>query len=296
MTLNEQPPTDDRPHALEAIGLSKRYRRGTWALRGISLGIEAGRITALVGPNAAGKSTLLKTWVGFERPTGGLVRVQGLDPWRSRSAALERMAYLPQTPALYRDLTIEDHLAIVTHYRPTFEGPTARKWLARLGISPTTRPRELSGGQVAQVGLAIALGSHVPILLLDEPLASLDPLARHEFLEVLREAAATDHSTVVLSSHIVGDIAQVCDWIIVLGAGLVSLDSSVTDALARHYVVQSNGVRDGRDHLIGPLPDGRVVMARNGHERDGAATLEEIVLAYLAQGRFAADRATALAP
>jgi ABC-2 type transport system ATP-binding protein len=222
-------------------------------------------------------------------------RVDGLDPWRSRSAALERIAYLPQTPALYRDLTIEDHFAVVQHYRPTFEIPTARKWLSRLAINPQARPRELSGGQVAQVGLAIALGSHAPVLLLDEPLASLDPLARHEFPEVLREASATDHSTVVLSSHNIGDIAQVCDWIVVLGAGLKSLDSSMTEVLAQHHVVSPNADLDGNGHLIGPLPDGRLVVMGDGHEGGNAANLEEIVLAYLAMGRVAADATVALA-
>lgn len=291
MTLNELPSTASLP-ALEAIGLSKRYGRGTWALRDISICIEAGRITALVGPNAAGKSTLMKTWVGFERPTDGMARVHGLDPWRSRSAALERVAYLPQAPALYRDLTIRDHFSMVEHYRSTFEISTALKWLDRLAISPQARPRELSGGQVAQVGLAIALGSRVSILLLDEPLASLDPLARHEFLEVLRDAAVADHRTVVLSSHIVGDIAQVCDWIIVLGAGQKSLDSSVPDALARHRVIPPDHVRGAREHLIGPLPDGRLVVESDVPEHPDAATLEEIVLAYLAMGRTAADAAT----
>src|SRR5450759_4545229 len=101
---------------LEARGLSKKYRR-TWALRDIDLSLDSGGVIGLVGPNGAGKSTLLKLWVGFERATTGSVSVFGADPWRSRRATLSRLAYLAQSPALYRDLTVADHLDFVSHYR-----------------------------------------------------------------------------------------------------------------------------------------------------------------------------------
>jgi ABC-2 type transport system ATP-binding protein len=279
--------------ALEAIGVSKRYGRQTWALRHIDVSIGAGRITALVGPNAAGKSTLMKTWVGFERPTTGRAIVDGQDPWHSRTSVLEKIAYLPQSPSLYRDLTIEDHFGIAKHFRPNFDELAARRWLDDLRISPRSRPKELSGGQVAQVGLSIVLGSRVPILLLDEPLASLDPLARHEFLEVLRSAAQPEGRTVVLSSHVVGDISQVCDWIVVLGAGMKSLDCSISEALAGHRVLGPSDRPVDADQLVGPLPDGRrVVMSREPVE-SSEASLEEIVLAYLARGRRDAGSMTA---
>ncbi len=140
---------------------------------------------------------------------------------------------------------------------------------------------------------SIVLRSRVPILLLDEPLASLDPLARREFLEVLRSAAEPEGRTVVLSSHVVGDISQVCDWIVVLGAGMKSLDCSISDALARHRVLGPSERRVDEDRLVAPLPDGRLVVASREPSEAPGASLEEIVLAYLARGRIGAGTLTA---
>src|ERR671918_497523 len=194
---------------LEARGLAKRYRRGVWALAGIDLELPTGGITALVGPNAAGKSTLIKTWVGFERPTRGSVTVAGIDPWKDRSGALAMTGF-------------------VREY--------ARGRLAQLDIPADRGARSLSGGQQAQVALAIALGTRAPILLLDEPLASLDPLARREFLHVLTDAVRGDGATALLSSHIVTDVEQACDRLIVLGVGRVLLDDTVASALGAHSI------------------------------------------------------------
>ncbi|MCA1570137.1 MAG: ABC transporter ATP-binding protein [Chloroflexi bacterium] len=241
---------------LEAHDLAKRYRRGVWALTGIDLQIPAGGITALVGPNAAGKSTLIKTWVGFERPTRGSVRVAGIDPWQNRAAALDHIGYVPQSPALYDGLTVEDHLDMAVLLRPTFDRNLARERLDQLGIPRAAGARSLSGGQQAQVALAIALGTRADVLLLDEPLASLDPLARREFLHVVTDAVRTDGGTALLSSHIVTDVEQACDRLIVLGVGRVLLQASVTDAVATHGA------------LTGPLAD-RPRRLRN--TRDGAA-------------------------
>jgi ABC-2 type transport system ATP-binding protein len=163
------------------MGLAKRYRRGVWALQGIDLALPAGGITALVGPNAAGKSTLIKTWVGFEKPTRGSARVAGIDPWRDRSAALAHFGYVTQSPSLYDGLTVEDHLDLARQLRPSFDRDYARRRMSELDIPLDRQGRDLSGGQQAQVALALALGTRAPILLLDEPLASLDPLARREF-------------------------------------------------------------------------------------------------------------------
>ena len=131
---------------LEARGLAKRYRRGVWALGGIDLAIPAGGVTALVGPNAAGKSTLLKTWVGFERPTRGGATVMGLDPWRQRSAALANIGYVPQSPALYDGLSVEDHLDLAIQLRRGFDRDAARVRLDQLGIPRGAGARSLSGG------------------------------------------------------------------------------------------------------------------------------------------------------
>ena len=270
---------------LEARGLAKRYRRGVWALGGIDLAIPAGGVTALVGPNAAGKSTLLKTWVAFERPTRGSATVMGLDPWRQRSAALANVGYVPQSPALYDGLSVEDHLDLAVQLRPGFDRDAARTRLDQLGIPRGAGARSLSGGQQAQVALALALGTRAPILLLDEPLASLDPLARREFLHVVTDAVRTDGTTVLLSSHIVTDVEQACDRLIVLGVGRVLLHETVAEALGRHGI--STGTVPGAVATF-RAPDGAAIsLVKGGGERP--ATLEELVLGYLASGRGAAE-------
>ena len=272
---------------LEARGLAKRYRRGVWALGGIDLALPAGGITALVGPNAAGKSTLIKTWVGFEKPTRGSVRVAGIDPWKDRSAALAKLGYVPQSPALYDGLSVEDHLDLAGQLRPDFDREYARARLAQLDIPADRGARSLSGGQQAQVALALALGTRAPILLLDEPLASLDPLARREFLHVLTDAVRGDGATALLSSHIVTDVEQACDRLIVLGVGRILLHDTVADAVAVHAISST----EHADAVASfGAPDGsRIWLVRGTGDRP--ATLDEVVLGYLASGRSTAAAA-----
>jgi len=272
---------------LEARRLAKRYRRGAWALQEIDLEIPAGGITALVGPNAAGKSTLIKTWVGFERPTRGSVRVAGIDPWQNRSAALGKVGYVPQSPSLYDGLSVADHLDLARQLRPGFDRDYARERLAQLDIPADRGGRELSGGQQAQVALALALGTRAPILLLDEPLASLDPLARREFLHVLTDAVRADGATALLSSHIVTDVEQACDRLVVLGVGRVLLHEGVASALETHSISLAE-----HPDTVGSFgaPDGsRIYLVRGTAERP--ASLDEVVLGYLASGRSTAAAA-----
>lgn len=272
---------------LEARGLAKRYRRGVWALGGIDLALPAGGITALVGPNAAGKSTLIKTWVGFEKPTRGSAAVMGIDSWRDRSRALAHIGYIPQSPALYDGLSVADHLDLARQLRPGFDREYARTRLAQLDIPANRGGRDLSGGQQAQVALALALGTRAPILLLDEPLASLDPLARREFLHVLTDAVHGDGATALLSSHIVTDVEQACDRLIVLGVGKILLHETVSDALAGHAIALTP-----RADSVGSFgaPDGsRIYLVRGTADRP--ATLDEVVLGYLASGRPSAAAA-----
>ncbi len=269
---------------LEARDLTKRYRRSVTALAGIDLALPGGGITALVGPNAAGKSTLIKTWVGFEKPTSGSARVMGIDPWRDRTAALARVGYIPQSPSLYDGLSVDDHLDLAVQLRPGFDRAYAEQRLTDLEIPVGRGARSLSGGQQAQVALALALGTRAPVLLLDEPLASLDPLARREFLHVLTDAVRADGATALLSSHIVTDVEQACDRLIVLGVGRVLLNETVATALARHGVTTTE-----RSDAIGSFAAGdgsRIYVVRG--EGDRPATLEEVVLGYLASGRPAA--------
>jgi ABC-2 type transport system ATP-binding protein len=266
---------------LEARGLTKRYRRGVLALAGIDLELPAGGITALVGPNAAGKSTLIKTWVGFEKPTRGSVSVMGIDPWRDRSRALAKVGYVPQSPALYDGLSVDDHLDLAVQLRAGFDRAYAQQRLAQLDIPTGRGARSLSGGQQAQVALALALGTRAPILLLDEPLASLDPLARREFLHVVTDAVRGDGATALLSSHIVTDVEQACDRLIVLGIGRLLLQASVADALAEHTISLTE--RPDAVASFAAADGSRMSLVRGDGDRP--ATLEEVVLGYLASAR-----------
>jgi len=285
---------------LETHDLAKRYGRRTWALTGIDLAIPQGGITALVGPNAAGKSTLIKTWVGFERPTRGGVTVVGIDPWKDRSSVLGLIGYVPQSPALYDGLSVDDHLDLAVLLRPDFDRPYARRRLDELGIPGGQGAKSLSGGQQAQVALALALGTRARILLLDEPLASLDPLARREFLHVLTDAVRADGATALLSSHIVTDVEQACDQLVVLGVGRILLHDTVADALATHWLA-TDGAPTLDDQAIGSFggPGGeRLTLLRQSSTSSAPpnlrpASLEEVVLGYLASGRASPHEAAA---
>src|SRR2546423_7057183 len=266
---------------LVADRVTKRYGRVV-ALSDVSLAIPAGSLTALVGPNAAGKSTLIKTFVGFERPNSGRVRVAGADPTTDRATALSHIGYIPQTPALYRELSVADHLDLAARLRPGFDRAAAVERLSALGIPARSRGHELSGGQQAQLTLAVALGTRADILLLDEPLASLDPLARHEFLVLLADVARQRAATVVLSSHIVGELGGVCDRLVVLGVGRVLYEGLVADALANHHVTDD---LDAPNRVAAfPGPDGRLhALTTSGVGR--SPTLDEVALGYLASAR-----------
>lgn len=288
---------------LVAEEVTKRYGNGTWALRELSLTISAGTITALVGPNGAGKSTLMKAWIGFERPTGGRVLVNGIDPWRrgGRRQAIPHTAYVPQEVALYRDLSVNQHLELVSTLRRELDAQKARHRLADLGIDSTVRAAELSGGQRAQLSLALALASGGQILILDEPLANLDPLARREFLQLVRSEVRSAGLTAVLSSHVITDVEEACDAIIVLAAGKRLLEGRVDAIVASHAVVDGGG-DTGASHVgTFPGPAGRPLglVHCGGGTPAGArqASLEEVVLGYLASTRREptdnADRAPA---
>jgi ABC-2 type transport system ATP-binding protein len=294
---------------LEAHGFGKRYRRRTWALRGVDLTVPEGTITALVGPNGSGKSTLIRAWIGFERATEGRLSTGGVDPQRDRKGAVGRVGYVPQSPSLYRDLTISDHIALAGTLRDGFDGPMAAGYVERLSIPLSAKASELSGGEQAQVGLALALATRAPILLLDEPLASLDPLARREFLHLMVEAVRAAGATALLSSHVITDIEQACDRLIVLGKGHTLLDLSVAEALAHHRVVEGTAPEAielvGRDAFVGafPAPAGEpltlvrtpVVVAAGTPPVGRSATLEEVVIGHLAAGRRRAIDAAAAA-
>jgi ABC-2 type transport system ATP-binding protein len=272
---------------LEALGASKRYRRsGSWALLDADLALPTGTITALVGPNGAGKSTLIRCWIGFERPTRGRVRVGGIDPQEDRPGAVAQIGYVSQSTALYRGLTVAEHLTLARTLRADFDLAAAEERLDRLDIPLSQKAGSLSGGQAAQLALGIALSTGARILLLDEPLASLDPLARHEFLNVLLAAVRERGATCLLSSHIVSDVEAVCDELVVLGRGRVMLQAPIRAAVAAHRVVPA-GTTDGADLVATFQRPGEPVSAllRSTDAALPVPTLEELVMGYLAASR-----------
>ena len=273
--------------ALETIGLSKQYRRGgPWALRDVSLAVPRGTVTALVGPNGAGKSTLIRTWMGFERPTQGSVRVGGIDPRTDRPGALRQLGYVSQATALYRGLTVEDHLDLAVGLRGGFDRASARDRLQLLAIPLGQKAGSLSGGQAAQVALCLALGTGAPVLLLDEPLASLDPLARHDFLNLVLATAREDGATVVLSSHIVSDVEAICDRLVVVGLGRVTLQAPIRDALAGHRLVPAGSAAPADLVATFTRPGGEpTALIRSTDPGLPPPTLEELVMGYLAAAR-----------
>jgi ABC-2 type transport system ATP-binding protein len=222
-------------NVVEARGLGKRYG-GTWALRDCSLAIPAGHVTALVGPNGAGKSTLLNLAVGLAAPTEGRVTVLGDQPAGS-PAALDGIAFVAQDTPLYKSLSAADMLHLTRNLNHRFDQASAEARLADLGIPLKRSAGKLSGGQQAQLALTLALARHPRLLVLDEPVAMLDPIARHDFMAAVLTAAAEDGVSVLLSSHVLAELERVADYLILLSRGRVQVAGEVDDLLAGHRVL-----------------------------------------------------------
>jgi ABC-2 type transport system ATP-binding protein len=278
---------------VQTRGLSKRYRRVT-ALSEASVTVPEGRISALIGPNGAGKTTLLRLLAGLARPTGGEVAVLGRPPGQD-PAFLAGVGFLAQEIPLYRRLTAEDHIRIGAHLNARWDGTYVRQRLESLRIPLDQRVGTLSGGQRAQVALALTLAKRPRLLLLDEPVAALDPLARRQFLAHLAEAVAGGGLTVVLSSHLVADLERTCDHLILLAASHVQLCGDIDTLLAEHQVLvgpAKDTTAIERDHtLVQAVRTPRqttLLIRRNGPVVDPAfetadVGLEELVLGYMGQ-------------
>jgi ABC-2 type transport system ATP-binding protein len=221
--------------------LAKRYRRVT-ALSDCTITVPEGRISALIGPNGAGKTTLLRLLAGLAKPTGGEVAVLGGAP-RQDPAFLAEIGYLALEIPLYRRFTADDHIGIGAHLNPRWDAASARDRLRSLNIPLDRAAGSLSGGQRAQLALALTLAKKPRLLLLDEPVAALDPLARRHFLATLAEAVADGGLTVVLSSHLLADMERVSDYLILLAASRVQLCGDIDELLAEHQI------------LVGPRKD-----------------------------------------
>lgn len=276
-------------HAVHTDGLGKRYRR-TWALRECTLTLPSGRVAALVGPNGAGKTTLLRLLVGLLAPTRGSVEVFGHSPATNTATALSRIGYVAQDHPLYRRFSVEDLLRFGHACNLRFDLGLAQRRLAALGIPLDRRTGTLSGGQQAQVALALA--KRPDLLVLDEPLASLDPLARLEFLQVLMGAVADDGVTVVFSSHVIGELERVCDHLVVLNHGRIALSGDIETLLADHRLLVGPRTTNKLDHTPSVIEATHAERHTTLLVRDGgippapgwqphAVSLEELVLGYL---------------
>ncbi|MEV0155962.1 ABC transporter ATP-binding protein [Micromonospora sp. NPDC050686] len=283
--------------AFRATGLGRRYR-GSWALRDCSLALPAGQVIALVGPNGAGKTTLLHLAVGLLAPSTGQAWVFG-EPV-SGASALPRVAFLAQDKPLYADFTVAEMLRFGRLMNPRWDDDLARRRLDELDIPLDRRVGRLSGGQRTQVALTLAVAKRPDLLVLDEPLADLDPLARHDVTRALMAAVAETNMTVLFSSHVVSDLEGTCDWLVVLNRGRIQVSADLDEFVSAHRLFT------GPDDSADTVADGHQVIARSGAGRQvnlllrgtaavadprwtgRAAGMEEIVLAYLRDPDLAA--------
>jgi ABC-2 type transport system ATP-binding protein len=278
---------------LEANGLGRRYGNN-WALSECTLAIPAGKVVGLVGPNGAGKTTLLHLAVGLLQPSAGSISVLGGRPGTT-PGQLARVGFVAQDTPTYAGLSIADHLRFGAWTNPGWDQKLAEDRTERLGLDPRQKPGKLSGGQRAQLALTLAVAKRPELLVLDEPVASLDPLARREFLQGLMEAVADRGASAVLSSHLVADLERVCDYLVVLVGSRVQVAGDIDELLSSHH--RLTGPRRDR----GSLPGGQQVIAESHTDRqstlivrtDGPVLdpawsvekldLEDLVLAYMSR-------------
>jgi ABC-2 type transport system ATP-binding protein len=280
-------------NVIETSGLGKRYKT-TWALRDCTAAIPAGHVAALVGPNGAGKTTLLNLTVGLAAPTVGSVTVLGGEPAGS-PGALESIAFVAQDAPLYKNLPVAGMLQLTAHLNRRFDHGYARDRLSELGIPLKRKAGKLSGGQQAQLALTLALARRPRLLVLDEPLANLDPLARHDFMATVMAAVAEDDMSVVLSSHVLAELERVADYLILVSGGRVQVAGEVDDLLATHRVLTGPAAEadlmaqrqtvvharraEAQAHLLArtSTPAESAPPGWEAHQ----VSLEELVLAYL---------------
>ena len=278
---------------IETDGLGKRYRR-QWALTDCTLSVPAGHVVGLVGPNGAGKTTLLSLAVGLLAPDAGTIEVLGGRP-AAGPAQLARVGFLAQDAPVYARLSVGDHLKLGARLNPGWDAGLTRGRVDRLDLDPGQKAGTLSGGQRAQLALTLAVAKRPELLVLDEPVASLDPLARREFLADLMEAVAEQELSVVLSSHLVGDLERVCDYLIVLVGSRVRVAGPVDELLAGHRLL--SGPRRDEDSL----PAGMQVISGSHTDRQSTllirtdapvhdpawtvsqVSMEDVILAYMSQ-------------
>jgi len=277
--------------ALESRALSKQYGKRQ-ALTNCDLSIPAGRITGLVGPNGAGKTTLLHLAVGLLAPTSGTIEVLG-EPPASGPAQLAKVGFVAQETPTYSGLTIADHLKLGARMNPGWDADLAERRISDLGLDPKQKAGKLSGGQRAQLALTLAIAKRPEFLVLDEPVASLDPLARREFLQSLMSATVEHELSVLISSHLVADLERVCDHLVILSHARSLLGGPIEEIVAGHRLLtgpRNDPAAVARVHQViresHTERQTTLLVRANGHVYDSCwelheVDLEEIVLAYL---------------
>ena len=280
---------------LEATDLGKRYRH-KWALSDCTLSIPQGHVVGLVGPNGSGKSTLLNLAAGLLAPSAGRLDVLGGTPARD-ATALGRVGFVAQEPPVYSAFSVRDHLRLGAHLNPRWGAELAEHRVEDLGLDPSQRAGKLSSGQRAQLALTLAIAKRPELLLLDEPVASLDPLARREFLQILMETVADQDVSIVLSSHLVSDIERVCDYLIVLADSRVQLAGDVDELVSSHHRLIGSrrdpaGYPANQEVIDASHTDRQssLIVRSHGPVLEEAWTiepvsLEDLVLAYMARGK-----------
>jgi ABC-2 type transport system ATP-binding protein len=300
---------DDDVAALRADRLGRRYG-GVWGVRDCTFAVPAGSVVGLVGPNGAGKTTLLSLAVGLLAPTEGQIAVFG-EPCRAQTAAtLARVSYLAQDHPLYRGFTVADMFRLGRSMNPRWDQALARARMEALGIPLKRKVKALSGGQQAQVSLTMALAKRTPLLVLDEPVASLDPIARLEFMRDVMAEVAGSGLTVVIASHVISELERLCDWLLVLADGRLRLAGAVDDLLAGHHLltvprpvpdrelpgtVISRTDSDRHSTVLVSADLGQLAQSQRPGWQAEAASFEQMVLAYL-QRPATAESAAGHAP
>lgn len=281
--------------ALTATNLAKRFGLH-WALRDCNVSIPTGKVVALVGPNGSGKSTLLRMAAGLSRPTSGSLAVLGESTERPSPALLARVGYLDQERPLYLGFRVEEMLRFGAATNPTWDAAGATAHLDQLAIPLRSRVGQLSGGQRAQVALTMCLAKQPDLLILDEPAAALDPVAREDLLRLLMQQVATRATSVIVSTHALSDVATICDYLVIVSRARVVLSDDVEFVVSTHRLITAALPGD-----LEPPPGVTVIDTRlssrevthlvrvevpvnDGRWRSDEATLEEIVLAYLREG------------
>jgi ABC-2 type transport system ATP-binding protein len=254
---------DDGVAALRADRLGKRYGR-VWALRDCTFSVPAGSVVGLVGPNGAGKTTLLSLTVGLLAATEGEIAVFGERTRAYTADTLARVSFLAQDHPLYRGFTVADMLRLGRSMNPRWDQQLAQGRLDRLGIPLERKIKALSGGQQAQISLTMALAKRAPLLALDEPVASLDPIARLEFMRDVMAASADTGLTVIIASHVISELERLCDWLLLLTGGRLQLAGPIDDLMAAHQMLM----------VPRPTPDAELpgtVISRTDSDRHSTA-------------------------